>query len=867
MKFDKFTHKSRETIEAARSLAEKSRHAVLGSEHLLFALLEDETGVVRSVLERADVDLIGLRAAAGDALANLPSVSGPGAGDLALDRRAAEVFQRAQAEAEKLDDKFVSVEHLLLALLEDSSTGPVLKSAGVDRKGFLASLEGIRGSHKVVDEDPESKYQVLEKFTRDLTELARAGKLDPVIGRDVEIRRVMQVLGRRTKNNPVLLGEPGVGKTAIVEGLARRIVAGDVPDGLRGKRVLTLDLGALLAGTKYRGEFEERFKALLKEVIESAGEIVLFIDELHTIVGAGAAEGAADAGNLLKPALARGELHCIGATTLDEYRKHIEKDKALERRFQPVYAEAPGVEETIAILRGLKERYEVHHGVRVQDAALVSAASLSHRYIADRFLPDKAIDLMDEAASRLRIEIDSMPSELDQVTRRLTQLEIERAALQKEKDRGSKERLDALEKEIADLKADSDALTARWQKEKAEINAARQAKERLEKAREEEKRFERSGEYEKAAQLRYESIPGLEAEIEKLQIAVSSGDRLLREEVTPEEIAEVVGVWTGIPVAKLMEGEVERLQKMEEELGLRVVGQADAVQAVSDAVRRSRAGLSDPRRPAGTFLFLGPTGVGKTELCKALAEFLFDDEQSIVRVDMSEYTEKHTVSRLVGAPPGYVGYGEGGQLTEPVRRRPHSVVLLDEIEKAHPEVFNVLLQVFDDGRLTDGQGRTVDFKNTIIVMTSNLGSELNAGPTADAIGASEVEPEDVMRRRVDAALKVAFRPEFLNRIDETLIFHRLEKSHLTRIAEIQFGLLQSRVRERGIELSLTDAARDELAERGFDPVFGARPLKRLMQREIENSLARRILSGEFGEGDKIEVATHEGAFTFRKNAG
>jgi len=865
MKFDKFTHKSREAIEDARALAEKSRHAVLGAEHLLFALLEDQTGVVRSVLERTDIDLIGLRAAVGDALASLPSVSGPGAGDLALDRRAAEVFQRAQAEAEKLDDKFVSVEHLLLGLLEDSSAGPLLKSAGVDREKFLEALQGIRGSQKVVDEDPESKYQVLEKFTRDLTQLAREGKLDPVIGRDQEIRRVMQVLGRRTKNNPVLLGEPGVGKTAIVEGLARRIVAGDVPDGLRGKRVLTLDLGALLAGTKYRGEFEERFKALLKEVIDSAGEIVLFIDELHTIVGAGAAEGAADAGNLLKPALARGELHCIGATTLDEYRKHIEKDKALERRFQPVYVDAPGVEETIAILRGLKERYEVHHGVRVQDAALVSAATLSHRYIADRFLPDKAIDLVDEAASKLRIEIDSMPSELDQVTRRLTQLEIERASLQREKDRGSQERLGALEKEIADLKADSDALTARWQKEKAEINAATEAKERLEAAREEEKRYERSGEYEKAAQLRYERIPGLEAEIENLKTAVSAGDRLLREEVTAEEIAEVVGVWTGIPVAKLMEGEVERLQKMEEELGLRVVGQADAVQAVSDAVRRSRAGLSDPRRPAGTFLFLGPTGVGKTELCKALAEFLFDDEQSIVRVDMSEYTEKHTVSRLVGAPPGYVGYDEGGQLTEPVRRRPHSVVLLDEIEKAHPEVFNVLLQVFDDGRLTDGQGRTVDFKNTIIVMTSNLGSELNAGPTADAVGASEVEPEDVMRRRVDAALKNTFRPEFLNRIDETLIFHRLDRSHLARIAEIQFGLLQSRARERGIELSMTDDARDELAERGFDPVFGARPLKRLMQREIENSLARRILSGEFGEGDRIEIAAHEGAFTFRKN--
>jgi len=684
--------------------------------------------------------------------------------------------------------------------------------------------------------------------------LAREGKLDPVIGRDEEIRRVMQVLSRRTKNNPVLIGDPGVGKTAIVEGLARRIVGGDVPEGLKGKRVLTLDLGALLAGTKYRGEFEERFKALLTEVIDSAGEVVLFIDELHTIVGAGGAEGAADAGNLLKPALARGELHCIGATTLDEYRKHVEKDKALERRFQPVLVGAPSVEDTIAILRGLKERYEVHHGVRIKDAALVASATLSDRYIQNRFLPDKAIDLMDEAASRLRIEIDSMPSELDAVTRRLRRLEVERAALQKEKDRGSKERLKALEKELADLKEEADALTARWQQEKAQITRGRDVKEKLEQAREDEKRYERDGEYEKAAAIRYGTLPDLERDLAALALEQDDvGDeRLLQEEVTAESIAEVVGTWTGIPVTKLMEGEIERLQHMEDELGNRVIGQHEAVQAVSDAVRRSRAGLSDPNRPVGSFLFLGPTGVGKTELCKALAEFLFDDEQAIVRIDMSEYMEKHAVSRLIGAPPGYVGYEEGGQLTEKVRRRPHSLVLLDEIEKAHPEVFNVLLQLMDDGRLTDGQGHTVDFRHTVVVMTSNLGSE------------HVDQPEEEMRRRMRETLKQTFRPEFLNRIDETLIFDRLTMEELASIVDIQFALLTARLHDRGIGITLTKTARTELAERGFDPAFGARPLKRLIQKEIENPLARRILAGEFGDGDALEVDAHEGAFTFQK---
>jgi ATP-dependent Clp protease ATP-binding subunit ClpB len=852
MQFDKLTLRSREAVEAARRLAEKSRHQELDPEHLLFVLVEEKDGVVRHVLDRLGADTTALRAAVTDVLAQVPAVSGPGADGVMVGRRLARTFQAAFDVAKELEDTYVSVEHLLLAMLSDERMQSLLQRAGVTREGFLAALKEIRGAQHVTDEDPESKYEVLEKYCRDLTDLAREGKLDPVIGRDGEIRRVMQVLSRRTKNNPVLLGDPGVGKTAIVEGLARRIVAGDVPEGLKGKRVLSLDLGALLAGTKYRGEFEERFKALLKEIIAAAGEIVLFIDELHTIVGAGGAEGAADAGNLLKPPLARGELHCIGATTLDEYRKGVEKDKALERRFQPVYVDQPGVEDTIAILRGLKERYEVHHRVRIQDAALVSAARLSHRYISERFLPDKAIDLMDEAASRLRIEIDSMPSELDETTRKVRRLEVERAALGKEKDRGSKERLEALERELADLQAESDALTARWQKEKEQIARAGEVTERLEAAREAEKRHEREGDFDQAAQLRYDTIPALERELETLRAQNDEGDRLLREEVTPEEIAEVVGTWTGIPVRKLMEGEIERLQRMEEELAHRVVGQTEAVQAVSDAVRRSRAGLSDPRRPVGTFIFLGPTGVGKTELCKALAEFLFDDENAIVRLDMSEYSERHTVARLVGAPPGYVGYEEGGQLTERVRRRPHSVVLLDEIEKAHPEVFNVLLQLLDEGRLTDGQGHTVDFRNTVLILTSNLGSRYTD------------EPEEEMARKMQDALRQSFRPEFLNRIDDVLVFHRLRKEHLEEIAGIQFRLLEARLAERGIAISLTDAARRTLAERGYDPAFGARPLKRLIQKEIQNPLAKRILAGEFGEGDQLEVDAHEGAFTFRK---
>jgi ATP-dependent Clp protease ATP-binding subunit ClpB len=769
-----------------------------------------------------------------------------------LSGRLSRVFDAAFEEAKRLTDDYVSVEHLLLGLQKDGAAKDLLRKAGVTAEGFLAALKEIRGAQRVTDDEPESKYKVLERYCRDLTALARQGKLDPVIGRDAEIRRVMQVLSRRTKNNPVLLGDPGVGKTAIVEGLARRIIAGDVPEGLKGKRVLALDIGALLAGTKYRGEFEERLKALLKELSAGAGDVVLFIDELHTIVGAGATEGASGAGDLIKPPLARGELHCIGATTLDEYRKNVEKDKALERRFQPIFVSQPSVEDTIAILRGLKERYEVHHRVRIQDAALVAAARLSSRYISDRFQPDKSIDLVDEAASRLRIEIDSMPTELDQVVRKIRQLEVERAALQKEKDRGSQERLEQLEKELAEAQAEADRLTALWKKEKEQLQRTGEVKEKLEHAREEEKRSEREGDFERAAQLRYDTIPGLDRELERLQQAVS-GPRLLREEITPEEIAEVVASWTGIPVSKLMEGEIERLQKMEEVLGRRVVGQEEAVRAVSDAVRRARAGLSDPRRPLGVFLFLGPTGVGKTELSKALAEFLFDDENAIVRIDMSEYGEKHTVSRLLGAPPGYVGYEEGGQLTERVRRRPHSVILLDEVEKAHPEVFNVLLQLFDEGRLTDGQGRTVDFRNTVVIMTSNLGSQYMD------------EPEERMGELMKEALRNAFRPEFLNRIDDVLVFHRLKQSDLVKIAGIQFEQLAKRLLERGITLELTDRARDWLAERGYDPAFGARPLKRLLQRDIENPLARRILSGDFGEGDRVTVdLSGDGNFDFNK---
>jgi ATP-dependent Clp protease ATP-binding subunit ClpB len=770
------------------------------------------------------------------------------------------VLADAAVEAERLTDEYLSTEHLLLALLGEGGAGAarLLADAGVTRDAALAALAEVRGRRRVTSENPEDTFQALEKYGRDLTELARGGKLDPVIGRDEEVRRVIQVLSRRTKNNPVLIGEPGVGKTAIVEGLAQRVVAGDVPESLKGKRVVALDLGAMLAGAKYRGEFEERLKAVLKEITESEGEIVTFIDELHTIVGAGAAEGAMDAGNMLKPMLARGELRAIGATTLDEYREHIEKDPALERRFQPVLVDQPSVEDTIGILRGLKERYEVHHGVRIQDPALVAAAVLSDRYVSGRFLPDKAIDLVDEAGSRLRIEIDSMPVEIDEVERRIRQLEIERAALQKESDAASRERLDRIERELADLRESSAGMTAHWRREKELIDALRSRKQEIEEARAAFERAEREGDLERAAQLRYGTLVDLGKQLEQDNAALVELQRerkMLNEEVTEEDVAEVVATWTGIPVSRLMEGEMQKLVHLEEHLHRRVVGQDEAVNAVANAIRRSRAGLSDPNRPIGSFLFLGPTGVGKTELARALAEYLFDDERAVVRVDMSEFQERHTVSRLVGAPPGYVGYEEGGQLTEAVRRRPYSVVLLDEIEKAHGDVFNVLLQVLDDGRLTDGQGRTVDFRNAIVIMTSNLGSAVFQEPAI---------PLEERRGRVLDTVRATFRPEFVNRIDEIVVFEALTREHIRAIVGLQIGLLSGRLAERKLTLELTDAARDLIADEGYDPAFGARPLKRLIQREIQDPLARKLLGGEVHDGDRVVVDVVDGEFTIDK---
>ncbi len=858
MRQDKLTVKSQEAIQEAHRLARDRSHQELTPEHLLLALIGQPEGLVRPLFTKVGVDPELVRREAERALESLPQVSGPG-GEVYLSPRTAAVLEAAEKEADRMKDEYVSTEHLLLAILgeRESRAAELVKTLGVRHEDLLKALADLRGSHRVTDPSPEDKFQALQRYCRDLTELARQGKLDPVIGRDEEIRRVMQILSRRTKNNPVLIGEPGVGKTAIAEGLARRIVAGDVPEGLKGKRVLALDLGALVAGAKYRGQFEERLKAVLKEITDAAGEIILFIDEMHTLVGAGAAEGAADAANMLKPALARGELRAIGATTLDEYRKHVEKDAALERRFQPVLIGEPSVEATIAILRGLKERYEVHHGVRIRDSALVAAATLSERYISDRFLPDKAIDLIDEAASRLRIEIDSMPRELDQVERRIMQLEIEREALKKEKDEASRERLANLERELAAHRETASGMKAQWENEKAVIRELREAKEELEAARLEEEREQRAGDLQKVAEIRYGRIPALEqklAEARKRLEEIQAGHPMLEEEVTAEHVAEVVSSWTGIPVSKLVEGEVEKLIHMEERLHERIVGQDRAVTAVAEAVRRARAGLQDPNRPIGSFLFLGPTGVGKTELARALAEFLFDDENAMVRLDMSEYQERHTVSRLVGAPPGYVGFEEGGQLTEAVRRRPYTVVLFDEVEKAHPEVFNALLQLLDDGRLTDGQGRTVNFKNTVVIMTSNIGSRHFSGEP----GVSEEE----MERRVTAELKNHFRPEFLNRLDDVIVFRRLTEEDLEGIVKIQIRRLAALLAPKRIRLELTPAAEKELARRGYDPAFGARPLKRVIQKDIQNALAKRLLDGSVREGSRVLVDVAGSEFTF-----
>jgi len=856
-RIDKLTVKAQEVLARTQQIASERGHGTVNSLHLLAALLEDDQ-VVAPLLQKTGARVSQIRQMLDAELRRLPTVSG--AAQPAVDPELQQVLDEAFNEADRLKDAYVSTEVLLLGLAKaNCQAKQILSLAGADEESIRKGIQDIRGGTTVTDQHPEEKYQALQRYGRDLCELARQGKLDPVIGRDEEIRRCMQVLIRRTKNNPVLIGEPGVGKTAIVEGLAQRIVKGDVPAALANKRIVQLDMGALIAGAKYRGEFEDRLKAVIREVVNSDGEIILFIDELHTVVGAGRAEGAVDAGNLLKPPLARGELRCIGATTLDEYRQYIEKDPALERRFQPIYVGEPSVEDTIAILRGLKERYEMHHGVRIQDAALVAAATLAHRYITDRFLPDKAIDLVDEAAARLRIENDSLPAELDEIRRRIAQLEIEREALRKERDAASKERLSRLEQQLAELQEKNSQLTAQWQAERKLINEIRELRQRIEAARVELDNASRAGDWERAARIRYETIPQMEKEVaqkeEELKNLQSKGG-LLREEVTPEEIAEVVSKWTGIPVSKLLEGEREKLMKMEERLRERVVGQDHALQVVSDAVRRARAGLSDPRRPIGSFLFLGPTGVGKTELCKALAEFLFDTEEALIRIDMSEFMEQHSVARLIGAPPGYVGYEEGGVLTEAVRRRPYSVILFDEIEKAHREVFNVLLQVLDDGRLTDGHGRTVDFRNTIIVMTSNIGSQQIM--SLSERGATDEEIERVVREE----LKRFFRPELLNRIDEIVIFRRLTPEVIQQIVDIQMKQLARRLAERGYRLEVTPAAKARLAEEGYDPVYGARPLRRVIQRQIENALAAKILSGEFPERGVITIDANEEGFVF-----